>query len=63
MQSVVEFCETHIRWAFVFVGAAIALIAGLLIATVFGAIIGIPLMLVAFSFLHDPVERVPCSAV
>jgi ABC-type lipoprotein release transport system permease subunit len=63
MQSVIEFCERHIRWSFIVAGAAIGLTATFLIATVIGAIIGIPLMLLAFSLLNDPVERIPCSAV
>jgi predicted tellurium resistance membrane protein TerC len=63
MQSVEEFCERHIRWSFIVAGAAIGLTATILIATVIGAIIGIPLMLLAFSLLNDPVERIPCSAV
>jgi hypothetical protein len=63
MQSAIEFCEKHIRWSFIVAGAAIGLTAIFLIATVVGAIIGIPLMLLAFSLLNDPVERIPCSAV
>jgi hypothetical protein len=63
MRAVIEFCETHIRWAFIVVGAGVALIGGLLTATVVGAIVGIPLLLLAFSLLNDPVEKIPCSAV
>lgn len=63
MESAVEYCETHIRWFFVLVGAAAAVVGGLFTATIVGAIIGIPLMLVAFSLLNDPVERVPYTAV
>jgi hypothetical protein len=63
MQAVIEFCETHIRWVFIVGGAGIALLGGLFTATVVGAIVGIPLLLLAFSLLNDPVERVPCRAV
>lgn len=53
-------CGWDIHWTFLAVGAALALVGGLLTATIVGAIVGIPILLVALPLLKNPVAPAAC---
>jgi len=54
MKTILARCGRAFRPMFLAVGAALALIGGFLTASVVGAILGIPLLLVAWPLLQRP---------
>jgi hypothetical protein len=54
-------CGWKIRWSFLAVGGTLAIAGGLLTATIVGAIIGIPLLLIALPLFKSPVAPVLCT--
>jgi hypothetical protein len=57
-----ENCGWEIRWLFLAVGIPVALIGGLFTASVIGTVVGIPLLLVAWPLLNNPVVPHPCPS-
>ena len=55
-------CGWEVRWLFLAVGIPVALVGGLFTASVIGAIIGIPLLLVVWPLLSNPVVECECYA-
>ncbi len=53
-------CGWEIHWSFLAVGSALALVGGILTASIIGAIIGIPLLLIAWPLLKNPVSPIAC---
>ncbi len=56
----VEQCGWTAHWAYLIAGAGLGLVGALFTATILGAIIGIPLMLLVLPLLKNPVVAVPC---
>ncbi len=52
-------CGWDVRWMFLAVGIPLALVGGMFTASVVGAIIGIPMLLLAWPLLKDPAEPRP----
>jgi hypothetical protein len=61
MRNYLEHCGTRYRWLFLGVGAALALIGGMFTASIIGAIVGIPLLLLAWPILKSPGIQVACA--
>jgi hypothetical protein len=61
MRQQLERCGRNIHWLFLAVGIPLALIGGMFTATIVGAIIGIPLLLLAWPLLANPVEVKACA--
>lgn len=61
MRNYVESCGTRYRWLFVGVGASIALVGGMFTASIVGAIVGIPMLLIALPLLKNPGIQVACA--
>lgn len=61
MRNQAENCGWEIRWMFLGVGATVALIGGVSTASIVGAIIGIPLLLIAWPLLKNPVVPATCT--
>jgi hypothetical protein len=57
-----QYCGWEVRWLFLAVGIPVALIGGMFTASVIGAIIGIPLLLLAWPLLKNPVVARECPA-
>ncbi len=53
-------CGWKIHWLFLAVGSTLALMGDLFTATIVGAIVGIPLLLIALPLLRNPAETVAC---
>jgi hypothetical protein len=62
MSKSIENCGWEVRWLFLAVGIPVAFIGGLFTASVIGAIIGIPLLLIAWPLLSNPVVARECPA-
>jgi hypothetical protein len=60
MRNQSENCGWDVRWMFIAVGAVVALIGGILTASIVGAFIGVPLLLVALPLLKNPVVPAAC---
>ncbi len=56
-----ERCGWQFRWLFLTVGVAIALVGGMLTASIIGAVVGIPLLLIAWPLLKNPVVPATCA--
>lgn len=54
-------CGWEIHWLFISVGVTIAFIGGLFTATIVGAVIGIPMLLVAWPLLKSPIVPAACT--
>jgi hypothetical protein len=61
MSNYLDNCGTRYRWLFVAVGASLALVGGIFTASIIGAIIGIPLLLLAMPLLKSPGIYVACA--
>jgi hypothetical protein len=61
MRNQSEHCGWDIQWLFIAVGAVVALVGGILTASVVGAIVGIPLLLLAWPLLKEPVVPATCT--
>lgn len=58
MNNQTQNCGWEIHWFFRGVGAVLALVGGILTASIIGAIIGIPMLLIASPLLKTPVVPV-----
>lgn len=56
-----EHCGCEIHMFFISVGVAIAFIGGLFTATIVGAVIGIPMLLIAWPLLKSPIVPAACA--
>ncbi len=54
-------CGWEVRWLFLAVGAPLAFVGGLFTASVIGAIIGIPLLLIAWPLLSGMATPRVCT--
>jgi hypothetical protein len=61
MRNVSENCGWDVQWLFLTVGATLALVGSILTASIVGAIVGIPLVLIAWPLLKDPVVPATCT--
>jgi hypothetical protein len=61
MKNVAENCGWEIQWVFLAVGMVVALVGGILTASIVGAIVGIPLLLVAWPLLKNPAVPATCT--
>jgi len=57
MRNVSENCGWDVQWLFLTVGATLALVGSILTAS----IVGIPLVLIAWPLLKDPVVPATCT--
>ncbi len=62
MSKNIKNCGWEVRWLFLAVGIPVAFIGGLFTASVIGAVIGIPLLLIAWPLLSNPVVERDCPA-
>jgi len=62
MPENIENCGWEVRWLFLAVGIPVAFIGGMFTASVIGAIIGIPLLLLAWPPLKNPAVARDCPA-
>jgi hypothetical protein len=62
MSTHIENCGSEVRWLFLAVGFPIAMIGGFFTALGIGAVVGIPLLLVAWPLLNSPVVAKECPA-
>jgi hypothetical protein len=62
MSQNIESCGWDVRWLFLAVGFPVAFIGGLFTASIIGAVIGIPLLLVAWPLLDGTVVAQDCAA-
>ncbi|GMQ93951.1 MAG: hypothetical protein BMS9Abin12_1433 [Acidimicrobiia bacterium] len=56
-----ENCGWEFRWLFLTVGATLALVGGIFTASIIGAVVGIPLLLIAWPLLKNPVVPATCA--
>ena len=61
MENYLKNCETRHRWLFLGVGAALALVGGFFTASIVGAIVGIPMLLLAWPLLKSPGIQAACA--
>jgi hypothetical protein len=61
MSNYLEDCGSEYRWLFLGVGVMLALVGGILTASIIGAVVGIPLLLVAWPLLESPGIPATCS--
>jgi hypothetical protein len=61
MKNYLENCGKRYRWMFLGVGVALALVGGIFTASIVGAIVGIPMLLLAWPLLKSPGIPVACS--
>jgi uncharacterized membrane protein len=61
MRNVSGNCGWDVQWLFLGVGAVLALIGAFLTASIVGAIIGIPLLLIAWALVKEPVVPATCT--
>jgi hypothetical protein len=61
MRQLAQQCGWSIHWLWITVGAAIGLVGGLFTASVIGAIVGIPLLLLAWPLFSGSVEPKACA--
>ena len=61
MNPIIESCGHHISWLAIAAGLMLIPLGGVLSATVVGVILGGPLLLIAFSLLHNSVAPLPCA--
>ena len=61
MRHLAENCGWNIQWTFLAVGVVLALAGGILTASIVGAIVGIPLLLIAWPLLKEPVVPAACT--
>jgi hypothetical protein len=54
-------CGWNVHWLLIAAGAPIALVGGILTASIVGAVVGIPMLLVAWSLLSNPVAPAACA--
>ena len=61
MRNQPENCGWEIRWMFLGVGTTVALIGGIFTASIVGAIIGVPMLLISLPLLKNPVVPAACT--
>lgn len=61
MRDLAENCVWNVPWLFLSVGAVMVLAGGILTASIIGAIVGIPLLLIARPLLKNPVVPATCT--
>lgn len=61
METQLQDCGWEVRWLFLAVGVPLALVGGILTASIIGAIVGIPLLLTAWPLLENPVVPATCA--
>jgi hypothetical protein len=61
MNERLENCGWEIHWLFLAVGVTLALIGGIFTPSIIRAIVGIPLLLIAWPLLKSPVVRATCA--
>jgi len=61
METQLQDCGWEVRWLFLAVGVPLALVGGILTASIIGAIVGIPLLLIAWPLLENPVVPATCA--
>jgi len=61
METQLQDCGSEVRWLFLAVGVPLALVGGILTASIIGAIVGIPLLLIAWPLLENPVVPATCA--
>lgn len=60
MRNYLENCGTRYRWLFITVGLTLAIVGGMFTASIVGAIVGIPMLLIALPLLKNPGIQVAC---
>lgn len=61
MRNASENCGWEVRWLLLSVGAVLALAGGIVTTSIVGAIVGIPLLLLAWPLLKTPIVPAACS--
>ena len=61
MRDTAENCGWDIQWLLLAVGGVLALVGAILTASIVGGIIGIPLLLIAWPLVKEPVVPAACT--